>query len=217
MWNAITGEIRQLNEYKEENGRTLVPITCEPYESWFIVFTNQNGIANDGYVQNFPAMKETQKLDGAWEVDFKNKAIGPEGKVAFNELSDWISSDDDIIKYYSGTATYTTTFNYEKKASVKDVFIDLGKVGVMATVKLNGQVVGTAWMAPYKLNVSDYITNGENTLEIDVVNVWRNRITGDKQLSDEEKTTWLVVDGITPEEELISSGLIGPVTINETE
>ena len=76
--------------------------------------------------------------------------------------------------------------------------------------------VGTTWMAPYRLNISDAIQEGENTLEIKVVNVWRNRLTGDKTLPEEQRTTSVLVDNITPEEELISSGLMGPVTIQAT-
>lgn len=91
--------------------------------------------------------------------------------------------------------------------------IDLGEVGVMATVTLNGKNVGTSWMAPYRLNISDALQEGENSLEIKVVNVWRNRLTGDKTLPVEQRTTSVLVDNITPEEEMSSSGLIGPVTI----
>ena len=125
---------------------------------------------------------------------------------------DWSKSENDLLKYYSGTANYTTTFT-SQKFDGKDVVIDLGTVGVMATVTLNGKDVGTSWMAPYRLNITNAIQEGENKLEIKVVNVWRNRLTGDKTLPEEQKTTSVLVDGITPEEAMISSGLLGPVTI----
>jgi len=91
--------------------------------------------------------------------------------------------------------------------------IDLGKVGVMATVTLNDINIGTSWMAPYRLNISDAIQEGENKLEIKVVNVWRNRLTGDKLIPEEQRTTSVLVDNVEPEEEMSSSGLMGPVTI----
>jgi hypothetical protein len=68
-------------------------------------------------------------------------------------------------------------------------------------------------MAPYRLTITDALQEGENKLEIKVVNVWRNRVTGDKTLPIEERTTSVLVDLITPAEEMSSSGLIGPVTI----
>lgn len=129
---------------------------------------------------------------------------------------DWSKSEDDLLKYYSGKANYTTTFTYQK-SDAQDVVIDLGEVGVMATVTLNGKDVGTSWIAPYRLNITDALQEGENKLEIKVVNVWRNRLTGDKALPLEERTTSVLVDLITPAEEMISSGLIGPVTIRVVE
>ena len=111
------------------------------------------------------------------------------------------------------TAVYKSTFNYKTIDNAADIFIDLGKVGVMASVKINGTDVGTTWMYPFKLNITEALLQGENTVEVEVVNVWRNRITGDKTLTETERTTSYLFDSTTPEEELISSGLIGPVTI----
>jgi hypothetical protein len=214
LWDAVSGEIRSLNEYTEKDGRITVPIKMKGLESWFIVFTNSElDTSEKNYAVNFPESKVTTTLENPWKVDFKNKEIGPKQPVEFPKLTDWITSDADRIKYYSGTAVYTSTFNYKKDEGTKDVFIDLGSVGVMASVKINGQNIGTTWIAPFKLNANDAIKEGENTIEVEVVNVWRNRLTGDKTLPEDERTTWVNVDGITPEEALIPSGLIGPVTI----
>ena len=87
----------------------------------------------------------------------------------------------------------------------------------MASVKINGIDIGTTWITPYKLSTQNAIREGENTIEVEVVNVWRNRITGDKALPKTEKTTWLLVDKTLPNEALISSGLLGPVTIQTIE
>jgi len=131
-------------------------------------------------------------------------------------LTDWTKSEDERLKFYSGTACYATVFNYDKSIT-KDLYIDLGRVGVMATLTLNGTEIGTTWMDPYRLNVTDAIREGENSLEVEVVNVWRNRLTGDKKLDADERSTWLLVDRITPEEQLIPSGLMGEVTIQVIE
>jgi len=216
LWDAVTGEIRALPEYKVENGRTIIPLKMEVDRSWFVVFTNQsNKTVDRGFTENTPKYKVAQTIDTSWKIDFENKKIAPE-VMNTTELVDWSKSEDDLLKYYSGKANYTTTFTYQK-SDAKDVHIDLGKVGVMATVTLNGKSIGTTWMAPYRLNITDAIQEGENELEVKVVNVWRNRLTGDKTLPEEQRTTSVLVDNITPEEELISSGLIGPVTIQITD
>ena len=214
LWDAITGEIRQLNEYTDEEGLTTIPIKMNAQQSWFVVFAdNDNGGLKKGYATNFPEAKVVQTLKKVWQVDFKNKNIGPTQAVEFPSLIDWITHKNEKIKYYSGTAVYSTTFDYKKVEQVKDVWIDLGNVGVMASVKLNGKDIGTTWLAPFQLNATDAIKDGENTIEVDVVNVWRNRISGDKALPEADRATWLLVDSVEPEEELIPSGLLGPVTI----
>uniref|UniRef100_UPI003216A70F glycosyl hydrolase n=1 Tax=uncultured Draconibacterium sp. TaxID=1573823 RepID=UPI003216A70F len=215
LWDAVTGEIRALNDYKVVNGRTIVPLEMETDRSWVVVFTNEsNELVNAGFKVNSPEYKTVQTIGGEWKIDFENKRIAP--AINTTNLMDWIESDDELLKYYSGTANYSTTFSYSN-AEAKNVFIDLGEVGVMATVTLNGQEVGTTWMAPYRLNITEALKEGENTLEVKVVNVWRNRLTGDKTLPEEERTTSVWIDNITSEEELIPSGLIGPVTIQVVE
>jgi len=214
LWDAITGETRVLKEFTSINGRTTVPITMKPLQSWFIVFaTTDLNTTHAGYTENFPKETIVQTLAKPWTVDFKNKNIGPKKTVVFPMLSDWIKNDNEKIKHYSGTAVYTSTFNYVKNADTRNVFIDLGNVGVMASVKINNKDMGTTWIAPYKLDITEAIQEGENTIEVEVVNVWRNRITGDKLVPEEERTTQLLVDNIGKDEALISSGLLGPVTI----
>ncbi|GAA4281304.1 glycosyl hydrolase [Gaetbulibacter aestuarii] len=212
LWDAVTGEIRALNEFTEKNDRTTVPLTMEPYQSWFIVFTNSK-TKTTSYKKNFPKTTVVKTLNESWLVNFKNKSLGPKKSVEFPELTDWIKNENDSIKYYSGTAIYKSKFYFHKENNDKDVFIDLGKVGVMASVKINGQDIGTTWIAPFRLKATQEIKDGENEIEVEVVNVWRNRLTGDKTLPENERTTWVNLDNITPGEALISSGLLGPVTI----
>ena len=213
LWDAETGIIRSLAEFTDKEGRITIPLKMQANQSWFLVFSKSllENAKND--TRNFSDFKIVQKLDKPWVVDFQNKKIGPKDPVLFPVLTDWISNEKEEIKYYSGTAIYTSTFNYVKNDNEADLFIDLGSVGIMASVKINGINIGTKWIAPFKLNLNGSVNEGENTIEIEVVNVWRNRITGDSKLSLDKRTTWLLDDKITSEESLIPSGLIGPVTI----
>ena len=215
LWNAVTGEIKELSDYSVADGRTSIPLKMEVDRSWFVVFSNaSNDLVQKAIDTNTPDYQIVQTINTPWEINFESKNIAPE-TIMTTQLMDWSKSEDDLLKYYSGKANYTTTFTYQKSGA-KNVVIDLGEVGVMATVTLNGKNVGTSWMAPYRLNISDAAQEGENKLEIKVVNVWRNRLTGDKTLPLEERTTSVLVDNVTSEEEMISSGLMGPVTIQTT-
>ncbi|GAB1449995.1 hypothetical protein MASR2M47_00510 [Draconibacterium sp.] len=214
LWDAETGEVRQLNDFQQTENGTAVPIKMKAAQSWFVVFTNvSDAEVKKGYETNFPEPELFKTIESSYSVDFKNKAIGPEQPVVFEQLTDWAKSADEKIKYYSGTAVYNTTFNVDELSDKAEYFINLGKVSVMANVKLNGKDVGGVWIAPYRLNISGVLQKGENNLEIEVANLWRNRMIKDKMLPDAEKYTWTVVEDIAQGEEPQPAGLLAPVTI----
>jgi hypothetical protein len=169
----------------------------------------------NGYPQNFPGFKEILTIDNEWLVDFQNKDIGPIAPVKFEKLTDWSLSTDEKIKYYSGTAIYETTFELSDIPENKNLFIDLGEVSVMAKVKINDVEIGGVWIAPYRLNATEYLQKGTNKIEIELVNLWRNQLIKDKKLPKEERYTWHLVDDIKDTEDAHPSGLLGPVTILE--
>ena len=84
---------------------------------------------------------------------------------------------------------------------------------VLATVKVNGRDAGGVWTCPYRLDISKLVTEGENTLEVTVYNNWRNRLIADEALPQDQRGTWTNVQPFSADEELQSSGLLGPVTV----
>ncbi|MEQ9289492.1 MAG: glycosyl hydrolase [Cyclobacteriaceae bacterium] len=213
LWDAVTGEIRTLPEFEVRDGRITLPIHFEKDQSWFVVFTNAGEEVDGTFNKNFPQAKLLKTLDNGWSVDFKNKDIGPRESVEFPELTDWSLSENELIKYYSGAATYTSSFSIEEPSTDSTYHLDLGQVNVMAKVKVNGKDVGTTWMAPYRLNLGNSIIQGENKIEIEVVNLWRNQMLKDRALPVEQRYTWHLVDDMKDDEPLQVSGLLGPVTI----
>ena len=67
------------------------------------------------------------------------------------------------------------------------VLLDLGKVGDIAEVSLNGRALGQLWAAPYRIDITDALKPGENALAIKVTNQWTNRILGDAAVPAERK------------------------------
>ncbi len=214
IWDAATGAIRRLHEYEPTVRGTRLEVMLEPGQSQFVVFTNDStDDVHAGYSGNFPSRKALKELDGSWRVVFENPVINVRQEQTLETLIDWTDSQNDTIKYYSGTAEYTTAFTLDSIPAGQDVFIDLGRVGVMAEVTVNGEFAGGTWMHPHVLDVTDLLRPGKNTLEIEVVNLWRNYLVKDKSLSEEQQKTWLVVSDVKQNESLQPSGLIGPVTL----
>ncbi|MCX6997369.1 MAG: glycosyl hydrolase [Kiritimatiellaeota bacterium] len=198
------------------------------------VVTTADGKHRDLMVAGLPA---PVWVGGPWTVAFAPKWGGP-ASTTFEKLEDWSRRPEAGIKYYSGTATYRTRFQLDKApAKGRRVFLDLGRVEVMAEVQLNGKPLGILWKPPYRVEVTSAVKPGNNTLEIKVVNLWINRMIGDEQLPedsdrngdgtlrawpkwlDEGKpsptgrftfTSWRLWKKDSP---LVPSGLLGPVTV----
>jgi hypothetical protein len=90
--------------------------------------------------------------------------------------------------------------------------LDLGQVADIAQVFVNGQAVGYAWKAPYRVDIAGAIHPGRNALEVRVADRWVNRLIGDAQ-PGASKITYTSLPTYKPDAPLRPSGLLGPVTL----
>jgi hypothetical protein len=213
LWNPVTGEHRLLPAYTIDKNETTIPLKLHENESLFIVFRIPVVKANKSVANNFPEQNVIAEIKNAWQVSFDASHWGPEKPVTFNTLIDWTKSDDDKIKYYSGTAIYHNNFTVANLKTNQRMLLDLGTMNAMATIKINGVEAGGVWTSPYQLDITKYLKQGNNTLDIAVVNTWVNRLIGDLHLPEKERTTWTNVNPYTVDSPLEPSGLLGPVTI----
>jgi hypothetical protein len=214
LWNPLTAEIRRLPSFTRAGNRISMSLELDGFESSFIIF--RKGSKASGGKPNFQPKEVVLTVNTPWQVSFEKGKRGPDTPVTFTNLTDWKDSGDERIKYFAGEAVYTTTFAVDNVPS-KALYIDLGKVMVMAQVKLNGHYVGGVWTPPYRLNITDYLQKGENKLEITVVNNWQNRLIGDQFLPEDKRPTWTPVNPWKSDSPLQSSGLLGPVEIQAYE
>jgi hypothetical protein len=209
LWDPLTGEQRPLPEFAPKGDRTVVPLRFAPEQSYFIVFRDGPGPAA-GAGRNFPEWRGVTELGGPWQVAFDPKWGGPE-KITFAALDDWSRRPEPGIKHYSGTATYSCGFEISDLRS--QLFLDLGKVAVMAAVRLNGRDLGAVWCAPWRVDLSSALRPGTNQLEITVANLWPNRLIGDAGLPENQRRTWTSRNPFKPDATLLESGLLGPVRV----
>jgi hypothetical protein len=210
LWNPVTGEMRELPEWREENGRTVVPMTFAAKESCFVVFREQVQASKTHGAKNFPELTSLKTLSGPWQVAFDPKWGGPES-IVFDKLVDWTQRPESGIRYYSGTATYRKTFDLPVSTSEQPVYLDLGKLSCIARVRLNGKDLGVVWTAPWRIEITDTVRPEGNQLEIEVANHWLNRIIGDEKLAPEERFTQTNVK--SKNSKLQPAGLLGPVSL----
>ncbi len=225
LWDALTGDIRKAHAYSQNGNQTTMPLTLEAYGSVMIYFHDIIPITQHGQSQrNHGDFQTLKEISGNWSVYFDPDWGGP-GSVLFPILIDWTNHSDLGIKYYSGIAVYNKTFNLDLEPDSRFLyFLQLGSVkdvGI-ASVTINNTEVGTVWTPPFRIEVSEALQNGENQLEIKVINSWYNRVAGDQTYPHKEQYTSTninlyhdfrgrPIDKISLE----PSGLIGPVTIEK--
>jgi hypothetical protein len=215
LWDAVTGEISEATTFTQKDGRTLIPLHLEGSESIFVVFDGKiSSIAKGVVKSNKPEYTILATLDGEWTVRFDGQNA-PE-KIVFDMLSDWSKHTSDAIKYYSGTAVYEKSFTLTRPAAGKPVVLELGQVGVIATVFVNGKEAGTVWTTPWEIDMTDFAVSGKNDLQIRVTNTWNNRLIADSSLPKEDRQSYVSQPYRFKEsDQLLKSGLIGPVKIKQ--
>ena len=221
LWDPVTGKIITAGAFKQANGRTIIPMEFDPYGSCFVFFRQSIPVAKQGTESsNYPLLNTVKEIKGPWQVAFDTK-WGPfdsaqgrrSGDFVFDKLVDWTKHANEGIKYYSGKATYTNTFEF-KPVRNKCYWLQLNNVvdAGIAAVKLNGKDIGITWTKPFRIEMTDALKAGRNELEITVVNTWQNRLIGDRGKPQEDRFTKTNIK-IRDDWNLRSSGLLGPVEI----
>lgn len=196
-----------------------------------------------GKVRRFhvPNPPPPRTISGPWEVSF-TPGWGAPSRIVFDKLRSWSEHSHPGIRYFSGSAIYRKTFSVPREmlSPTRRIYLDLGRVEVIAQVKLNGKNLGILWKPPFRTEVTPYLRPGTNLLEVEVVNLWVNRMIGDEHLPEDSArnlegtlrewprwlqegkrsptgrftfTTWRLWQKDSP---LQVSGLLGPVVLLST-
>lgn len=213
VWDPVTGDQTTLETFQIKNGSTQIPLILPPNGSVFVVFrkptTETTGTINGLFGKGINA----HAIQNVWTVTFDSTKGGPAQPVIFEQLKDWSKNDNNAIKYYSGTAVYTTTFYFAREADEK-VRLNVGTVANLATVYVNGIDCGVVWTAPFEVDITKALRPGKNELRIDVTNTWFNRLLGDGTLPPQQRMTWVNAASLWPKNKpLLPAGLLGPVTL----
>ena len=205
MWNPITGEITPIHAERDSEYATI-ELDLPKAGSCFIVFNHNKEQKNVEKVQ----LANTQSIDNKWTLQFP-EGWGAPAELEVETLAPWCTLPmSDEGKAFSGSATYTTTFNWSGEN--KQVTLDLGKVNMIAEVFLNDQKVRTLWCTPYEADITEFVKEGENKLQVKVTSTWFNRLSYDASLPEAERKTW-TISGPSADAQLKEYGLLGPVNL----
>ncbi|MGZ4960990.1 MAG: glycosyl hydrolase [Limisphaerales bacterium] len=254
LWDALTGDIGKPAEFTSTNHTLRLPIHFDTAGSIFVVFRKEPNpaikiIANGKHPS---ATTGAITIIGPWTAQFPQKD-GQSIKTTFDSLTDWSKHNDPQIRYFSGTATYETDFEFSAAKPNEHWQLNLGDVQVIAEVTLNGNAIprnsqpadalssSCLWKPPFTIDITHSLKPGLNHLKIKVTNLWPNRLIGDEQFPDDctpdsswlsgrlpnwpdwflkgqprpepRRQTFTTWKYYTKDSPLVSSGLLGPVTL----
>jgi len=188
IWNPVNGKTEEV-PVRVEKGRTLIDIDMKTAECLFVVFNHDNRPSQakewkDAGNQDISSQEWTVTFPSGWGID---QPITTTQLLPWKEL---VTNGEG--RAFSGTATYSTTLNvnkYDKKARYN---LQLGRVDMIAVVRVNGQEMGTLWTEPYQVDITEALHKGQNQVEIDVTSSWFNRLVYDDAQPEENRKTWCI-------------------------
>ena len=209
-WNPVTGEMNTHPSYHIHGKRTEVTLTLAPNESVFIVFPTEEATDKER-----TSTDKREPLNRTLETEEYTVTFLATGKtVVRKDLFDWSKEEDEQIRYYSGTAVYKATFRWKDKLKKgQPVYLNLGKVCNLATVRVNGIDCGTVWTAPYRADIMSALKKGTNELEIEVTNTWANALKGMDEGKAPYDGIWTNAKYRKQEDTLLPAGILGILTI----
>lgn len=202
LFHAEDGSVEEVS-YRMSAGRTIVSLDLAKNDAVFVVFEEQ-AVANE---LDLPRKKseEVSCEWGAWKVALAGKTL------ELSELQTLTAMEDPEVKYFSGSAVYSNDFTLGEPGG--KLILDLGSVKNIAVVRVNGQEFPVMWKAPFTMDISSAVKAGENRIEVEVTNLWANRLIGDTVPGTVKHSYTSMPFYYSPATPLLPSGLIGPVRI----
>jgi hypothetical protein len=213
-FDPLQGE--SLMRTKKDKGKVEVLLSLLPGESCFLM-----PAVNGAEFRIDKTNSGEFEIGGNWKLEFLEGMPSKPSAATFNELRSWTTLPDSAV-FFSGKAKYSINFDVPTAVLKSNgLTIHLGDVREIASVKLNGKYIGTAWCIPYNLGIfTSVLKQKNNLLEIEVTNLSANYM----RLRDQQKPDWKKFNDINIVDitykkfdaskwEPMPSGLLGPVKL----
>ena len=187
IWDARRATVEDCHGWTSDGRSTELSLSLDPHGSAFVVFRDKTAAVSSAALPE-PVEAAAFTLPQNWAISFPEGWGAPES-IAIDRLGSWSESDIPGVKYFSGTATYRQTVVIPRKflkGKGYSYLLDLGEVKNLARVRINGEYVSEVlWTAPFSVEVGAWLKPGKNLIEIEVTNLWPNRMIGDELEPDD--------------------------------
>ena len=210
LWDPVTGHSYKAPDAQvQTDGRTRIGLSLPSFGSIFVVLsqTADRPLAAPLHL----VRSETLQPLAPWTVTFQPNRGAPSSPVTFPHLTSWTESDIPGVRYFSGTATYRASVMAPIHQPTDEIWLRFTDVREIARVRINGNDAGTVWAYPFALNVTHLLRSGRNSVEVEVTNLWPNRIIGDLQPGATTHYTESNIRAYKADSPLLPSGLIGDI------
>jgi len=112
-----------------------------------------------------------------WTLSFKSAAPMPINRTwKMSAPKSWTLLDDTLCQSTMATGVYSTQFRMGKIQPGAAFILDLGDVRESAHVYVNDKDCGILFAVPFRMDITPYCHEGNNTLRVEVSNLPANRI-----------------------------------------
>lgn len=164
VYDALRARPLPVVSWESREGRTRVTLELEPFGSAFVFF----GQGLPAPLAAEAAEETAVTIPGPWKLEIP--AIG----FACTQDQPEFWQQYAPAKYFSGHGTYSAAFRLEA-AEGQRVYLELEQLCDTARITVNGMDCGKLWKRPWRLDITDAVRAGENTVEIRCANQLINR------------------------------------------
>ena len=206
---------------RQRQGHTEVYLQLKAGESVIIKTDTTRELQGPVWAYRQP-VGTPQSINGKWELSFTDGVPAIDRRFTLDSLQSWTLLPDSAVKIYAGAARYRISFD-KPSVAADDWELDLGTIRESAVVRLNGQTVDTLWALPFSTRIGEFLKEGKNQLEVEVINLPANRIAD----YDRKGKEWQIFYEINfvnvfykpfsaKDWAPVESGLLGPVRLKPT-
>jgi hypothetical protein len=163
FYDALSCKEVELSSIKYCKDSTEVSFNFEPFQSVVAVFESSLPLAGAATAWRQRVVKEMD-ISSSWRLSVPEENF----TAKLDTISCWESFPE--LSYYSGEGWYESSFKVPETEVYHKAVLNLTSVNEIAEIYINNRRCGTLWKKPYKIDITEYLSKGDNTIRIKAVN-----------------------------------------------